>query len=76
MVKKCFKYFIGHKDVEIRSLCIFLPKMSSYRTDFHKTKYMSFLIKDEELLKKHNEIWERVKNSFKKEFDSKPVSNE
>ena len=50
--------------------------MSSYRTDFHKTKYMSFLIKDEELLKKHNEIWERVKNSFKKEFDSKPVSNE
>ena len=26
-----FKYFIGQK---IRRLCIFLPKMSAYRTDF------------------------------------------
>ena len=36
---------------------------------------MSSLIKDDELLEKHNEIWERVKNA-KKEFDSKPVYNE
>ena len=28
-----------------------------------------FLIKDDELLEKHNEIWEKVKNSLKKEFD-------
>ena len=39
------------------------------------TKYMSFFIKDGELLKKFNEIWEIVSNSINKEFDSKPVYN-
>ena len=34
---------------------------------------MSFLIKNDELLEKYNEIWQKVKNSIKKEFDSKPV---
>ena len=47
--------------------------MSAYRTDFDERKYMSSLIKDEELLEAYNEIWEKVKNSIKKEFDSKPV---
>ena len=37
---------------------------------------MSILIKDDELLEKYNEIWEKVKNSPKKEFDSEPVYNE
>ena len=32
------------------------PKISAYRTDFDEIKYMSFLIKDDELLKKYNEI--------------------
>ena len=36
----------------------------------------SFLIKDDELLEKYNEIWEKVKISIKKEFDNKPVYNE
>ena len=30
--------------------------MSAYRKDFHETKYISFLIKDNELLEKCNEI--------------------
>ena len=34
---------------------------------------MSFLIIDDELVEKYNEIWEKVKNSIRKEFDSKPV---
>ena len=34
-----------------------------------------FLIKDEELLEKFNEIWEEVKNSIKKELDNEPVYN-
>ena len=34
-----------------------------------------FLIKDDELLQKYNEIWEKVKNGFKKEYDSEPVYN-
>ena len=37
---------------------------------------MSFLIKDDELLEKYNEIWENVRNSIKKEFDSEPVYDE
>ena len=51
---------------------MFLPKMSAYRRDFGETKYISFLIKDDELLEKYNEIWEKVKNSIKKEFESEP----
>ena len=37
---------------------------------------MSFLIKDDELLEKYNEIWEKVSNSIKKIFHSEPVYNE
>ena len=59
-----------------RPLCIFPPKMSVYRRDFAETKCISSLIKDHELLEKYNEIWEKVKNSLKKEFDSEPVYNE
>ena len=47
--------------------------MIVYRKDFDETKYISFLIKDNELLEKYNEIWEKVKNSLKKEFDIEPV---
>ena len=50
--------------------------MSAYRRDFNETKYMSFLIKDDELLEKYNKIWEKVKNIISKEFDRKPVYNE
>ena len=75
--KKGFKYFIGCKDdIKIRPLCIFFSKMSACRRDFDETKYMSILIKDDELLEKYNEIWEKVKNSIKKEFDSEPVHSE
>ena len=47
--------------------------MSAYRRDFDEIKYMSFLMKDDELLEKYNEIWGKVKNSIKKEFDSELV---
>ena len=50
--------------------------MNAYRRDFDETKYIYFLTKDDKLLEKYNEIWEKVKNSIKKEFDSKPVYNE
>ena len=72
--KKGFKYFIGYKDTKI--LILFLPKVSVCRRDFDETKYMCFLIIDDELLEKYNEILEKVKNSIKKEFDSKPLSSE
>ena len=44
--------------------------MSAYRRDFDGTKWMSFLIKNVELLEKYNEIWDKVCNTFKKGFDS------
>ena len=34
------------------------------------------MIKDDELFEKFNEIWENVKNSIRKEFESKLVYNE
>ena len=49
--------------------------MTACRKDFDETKFMSFLIEDDELLEKYNKIWEKVKYSLKKEFDSKPVYN-
>ena len=44
--------------------------MSAYRKDFDETKYMFFFIKDGELLRKYNDISEKVKNVINKEFDS------
>ena len=50
--------------------------MCTYRRDFDETKYMSFLVKDDELLEIYNKIWEKIKNSFKEEFGSEPMYNE
>ena len=63
MVKKDLNILLAEK---IRPLCIFLPKMSAYRKDFDETKYMSFLIKDDELLEKYYAIWEKIKVVSKK----------
>ena len=59
IVKKGFKYFIGYKDAKkIRLLSIFLPEMSTYRKD---SEYMSFLIKNDELLKDIIKFGKRLK---------------
>ena len=36
---------------------------------------MSFMIQDENLIGKYNEIWKKVSNIIKTEFNSKPVYN-
>ena len=36
---------------------------------------MYFLIKDDELLKKDNDIWNKVTNNIKNEFDGGPIYN-
>ena len=51
------------------------PKRRAYRRNFDITKYIYFLMKDDELLQKQNGNWGKVKNSIKKEFDSEPVYN-
>ena len=40
-----------------------------------ETRYMSFLVRDHKLSEEYNEIWEKVKNSIKSQFDSEPVCN-
>ena len=52
-----------------------VPKMNAYRRDFDETKYMSFLIKNEEFLEKYNDIWDIVSKVIKKGSDSEPVCN-
>ena len=34
--------------------------MSAYSKDFDETKYISFWIKNDQLLEKYNEIWKKV----------------
>ena len=75
--KKDFKYLIGYKDAKkVRPLFIFLPKTSTYRRDFDKTKCMSFLMEDRILLEKYNKIWKKYSKIIKKEFESKIALSE
>ena len=68
--KKSFKYFIGYKDdKKVRLLFAMLLKMSAYRRVFDENKYISFLIKNDELLVKY-EFWDKVPNTIKKGNDS------
>ena len=53
-----------------------LPKTSAYVKSYDRqTKWMYFLIEDDDLLEKCNTIWDKVSNEIKKEFDSKFVYN-
>ena len=77
-MKKNYKYFIGHlcNDDKVKPLNIMLPKASTYVKLYDRqTKWMYFLIKDDDLLKKYNTIWDKVNADIKKEFDSELVYN-
>ena len=51
-----------------------LPKSSAYVKRYDgQSKWMHFLIEDDDLLGKYNTIWDKVSNDTKKEFDSQPV---
>ena len=56
------KYFIGYKEGEIvKLLCIILPQMSGYIKYFENGgKNLSFAIKDDDVLGKYNEIWNKI----------------
>ena len=61
--KNSFKYFIGYNDNDvIRPLCIRLPQMTGYARKFDETAMMSFRVKNKQLLKGYNKIWEKLKN--------------
>ena len=73
-----FKYFIGYREGEIvKPLCIILPQMSGYIKYFENGgKNMSFMIKNDDVLDKHNEIWNKIKNKSNIKFHSMPVCDE
>ena len=72
---KGFKYFIGYQEGEIvKPLCIILPQMSGYIKYFKNGgKNMSFMVKDDSVLNKYNEIWDKIKEKLNIKFHSIPV---
>ena len=74
-----FKYFIGYNDNDIiRPLFVKLPQTTSYINKFKdkKTKITtttSLMIKDKQLFKNYNKIWEKIESLMRKKFDSKPL---
>ena len=73
-----FKYFIGYQEDEIvKPLCIILPQMSGYIKYFENGgENMSFLIKEDDVLDKYNEIWNKIKKTLNTKFHSMPVYDE
>ena len=68
-----YKYFIGYEEDEIvRPLCIILPQMSG-RIKYFKNggKNMSFLIKNDEVWEKYEEIRDVIKNKLGIKFQTK-----
>ena len=70
-----FKYFIGYQEGEIvKPLCIILPQMSGYiKHSKNCGKNMSFMIKDDNILDKYNEIWNKIKEKLGIKFHNIPL---
>ena len=63
-----------YDDYKIKPLHIMLPKTSVYVKCYDsQTKWMYFLIVDDNLLEKYNTISNKDSSVIKKEFDDKPV---
>ena len=61
--KNAFNYFIGHNGNDvIWPLCLRLPKMTGYARKFDENATMSFKANNEQLLKKHNKTWKKLKS--------------
>ena len=73
-----FKFFIGYKEGEIvKPLCIILPEMTGYIKHFENgRKNMSFMVKNDGVLDKYNEIWDKIKEKLSIKFHSTPVYDE
>ena len=66
-----FKYLTGYNDDEvIRPLCIKLPQIIGYVTNFDSNKTMPFKVSDNKLCEK---IWKKISNLINIEFDCEPV---
>ena len=70
-----FKYFIGYKEGEIvKPLRIILSQMRVYIKYLENSGIsMHFVIKDDDVLDKYNEIQDQIKNILNIKFHSTPV---
>ena len=58
-------------------LSIILPQISKYIEYFENDgKNMYFLIKDDDILVKHNEIWNKIKKTLNIKFHSMSIYDE
>ena len=73
-----FKYFIDYKEGKIvKPLCIILAQMTGCVKYFENGgKNISFVIKDDDVLDKYNEIWDKIKETLSIKFHSMPVYDE
>ena len=70
-----FKYFISYQDGEIvKPLRIALPQTSGYIKYFKNGgKIMSSFVRDDSILNKYNEIWNKIKEKLNIKFHRKPA---
>ena len=63
-------------DHKVKPLHIVLPKTNAYVKSYDgQTKWIDFLIEEDDLLEKYNNIWDKVSTDIKKEIDSNPAFN-
>ena len=70
-----FEYFIGYQENQIvKPLCIILTEMNGYIKYFENGgNNMSLLIKNSEVWKKYEDIWNVIKNKLNIKFHSQPI---
>ena len=73
-----YKYLCGYLNNDaIQPLCVILPQMNGYIKYFDDGgKNMSFVMDDEEIYEKYNEIWEVVRKLLKLKFTVGPVRDD
>ena len=76
LAKKKFQYFIDYLVIKL-SHCIysFLKTSACVKSYVGQTKWMYFLIEEDDLFGKCNTFWGKVRADVKKEFDNEPVYN-
>ena len=61
----------------VKPVCIILPQMNGYIKYFENGgKNMSFLINNDDVLDKYNEIWDKIKEKLNIKFHNTPVHDE
>ena len=71
LAQKNYKYFIGYlyDNHKVKPLHIMLPKTTVYVKSYDgQTKWMYFLIKDNDLLEKYNTNWDKVSADIKEDL--------